>query len=139
MVESYAGPDRRTETEPGRLGRRSYDWHCGEHALIQSTTKDHRSMVCGKIADLRNELRGVVSWKVVVLLVPIAVIILGSGFGYFAYQIDKNADRQAMGMIKISSTLEEIQQSQAVMKHQIGAIKERQDVLRDVQQREGRR
>ena len=131
----YDGPDRRIETEPGKLGRRSYDWHCGEHNLIQETTKNHRQLVCGKIEALRNELKTVVSWKVVVLLVPIAVVVLGSGFSYFAFQIDKNAERQAYSMIKIASTLEEIQQSQAVMKHQIGTIKERQDYLRDLQQK----
>ena len=118
----YEGPDRRIETEPGKLGRRSYDWHCGEHELIQQSTKDHRKLVCGKIAELREELRGVVSWKLVVFLVPIAVVILGSGFGYFAYQIDRNADIQAMSMVRIASTLEEIQQSQVLMKHQINQL-----------------
>jgi hypothetical protein len=121
-MTDYQGPDRRIETEPGKLGRRHYDWHCGEHHLIQETTKNHRQLVCGKIAALHDELKNVVSWKVVVLLVPIAVIVLGSGFGYFAYQIDRNADIQAGSMVRIASTLEEIQQAQVLMKYKINQL-----------------
>jgi hypothetical protein len=123
MQSDYSGPERRSETEPGKLGRRGYDWHCGEHQLIQESTRAHRQLVCGKIAELRKELGGVVSWKIVVLLVPVAVIILGAGFGYFAVQLDRMTDRTEMSMIRIGATLDEIQQSQAVMKHQINTIR----------------
>ena len=138
MVSDYTGPERRRELEQGKWGRRHYDWHCAEHELIQSSTKDHRTMVCGKIAAVQAEVKQSVSWKVFAFLLGFAVLVLGSGFGYFATQLDRVADKQDSSVRQINSSLEEIKQSQAVMEHKISAIKERQDVLRDIQQREKR-
>lgn len=134
----YTGPERRSETEPGKLGRRGYDWHCGEHALIQETTSKHRATVCGKIAAVQLELKQAVSWKVFTLLIGFGVVILGSGFGYFAQQLNRITDKQETSTRQISNSLDEIKQSQAVMQHQIASVKERQDVLRDAHMREQR-
>jgi hypothetical protein len=135
----YAGKERRVEAEPGKVGRRNYDWHCGEHALIQESTKSHRAAVCGKIAAVEAEIRQAVSWKVFAFLLGFAVMVLGAGFGHFAKQLDRVADKQEWSATQIKSTLDEIQQSQAVMRFQINAIKERQDILRDAHMRDQRK
>jgi hypothetical protein len=76
-----------------------------------------------------------VNWKVFAMLVSLAVLVSGAGFSYFAVQIDRIGDAQSMNALRITLALEEIQQTQAVMRHQISTIKERQDYLRDLQQR----
>jgi hypothetical protein len=52
----YTGVERRHEEMNGRSGRRSADWHCGDHDLIQDTTKEHRVLVCSKISNLKEDI-----------------------------------------------------------------------------------
>ena len=138
MVD-YTGPERRKEIEPGRLGRRSQDWHCGEHALVQVVTKDHRAMVCGKITTMQVELNKMVSWRVFAFITTFAVLIIGSGFGFFSLHLEKLGDRHYKGMNEIRESLHNIEKTQESMTVKIVAIQERQDVLRDAHMRDMQR
>ena len=136
MISDYTGSERRREIEPGRRGRRGQDWHCGEHALAQTVTKDHRAMVCGKITALQVELSKMVSWRVFAFITTFAVLIIGSGFGFFSLHLDKLGDRHYKGMNEIRESLYSIEKTQGSMTVKIEAIQARQDVLRDAHMRE---
>ena len=73
-------------------GRRVADWHCPEHEYIQDSTKESRERVCGKIAKVEAEVGKMVQWKIFALLVSLAVVVIGSGFGFFGVQIGKTND-----------------------------------------------
>ena len=52
---TWDGIERRSEQRDGREGRREGDWHCPDHAMIQEHTKEHRSIVCGKIKTVKED------------------------------------------------------------------------------------
>ena len=48
--------ERRKENPiPGKEGRRQGDVHCPDHAIIQESTKEHRTIVCGKIRTVKED------------------------------------------------------------------------------------
>ena len=54
-MTEWDGTERRTIQAGGREGRRPHDWHCGDHHMIQDSTKEHRAIVCSKIANLKSD------------------------------------------------------------------------------------
>ena len=54
-MAKWDGTDRRHCLDDGREGRRAADWHCGDHVVIQESTKEHRAIVCGKITSLKQD------------------------------------------------------------------------------------
>jgi hypothetical protein len=52
---TWDGTERRSEQRDGREGRREGDWHCPDHAVIQESTREHRSIVCGKIKTIKDD------------------------------------------------------------------------------------
>jgi hypothetical protein len=56
MVKPWDGKERRKESPiPYKEGRREGDVHCPDHALIQENAKEHRVVVCGKIAAIKTD------------------------------------------------------------------------------------
>jgi hypothetical protein len=51
----WDGKERRTEHIDGHDGRREGDWHCPDHHEIQRNTKEHRTIVCGKIKTVKED------------------------------------------------------------------------------------
>lgn len=51
----WDGTERRHVQRDGQDGRRAGDYHCPDHAIIQESTKEHRSIVCGKIRTLKED------------------------------------------------------------------------------------
>ena len=132
------------ERRNGEPGRRSYDrGYCVDHPFIQGATKDHRELVCGKIAALKLEVAKMVSWKIYAFLFGFSVLVVGSGFGFFGTQIGKLSDKHETAMDTIQLSLGKLETNQAVMfseaklnqvliLKEIDVIKQRQDVLRDM-------
>ena len=54
-MAKWDGQDRRHMAPDGRDGRRAADWHCGDHVVIQESTREHRAIVCGKITSLKQD------------------------------------------------------------------------------------
>lgn len=84
------------------------------------------------------DIRGLMSWKVFTFLATFAVLVVGSGFGFFGMKIDKLDEQQAKATKEITKSLTDIVTSQAVMLSKFGEIEnrakileERQNVLRD--------
>ena len=98
---TWDGTERRQAQGEGKEGRRAGDYHCPDHAIIQESTKEHRSIVCGKIRTVKedsekdlsalrayhdqdvedlklainSDLRGMM--KFVTVLMTIAVLVIG--------------------------------------------------------------
>ena len=135
-MAEYNGPDRRVERSDGRAGRRRIDLHCPEHVYIQEATKEHRKAVCGKISGLNAEIEKMVPWKIFVFVFTLAVMIVGSGFGFFGVHLNRLSDKQDRSLEFLRTTLTGIATNQAVMAEQLEAIKTRQNVLRDAHLRD---
>jgi hypothetical protein len=63
-------------------GRRDYDaWKCPVHDEIQSEKKDHRKMVCGKIADVKLRAENAVQWNVYAYITSATFLIVMAVLG----------------------------------------------------------
>jgi hypothetical protein len=143
--------ERRKPTKDGREGRRPADLHCGQHAILwennEKNRSEYRTITCGKITALNNEVAKMVPWKIFAFLFTFSVLVAGAGFGYFGAQIGKLADKQEEGLTSIRASLGILKENQSVMSTEIKAnqsslineietLKHRQDVLRDQNLRE---
>lgn len=52
---TWDGKERRREQAEGREGRRAGDYHCPDHAVIQESSREHRTIVCGKIKTVKED------------------------------------------------------------------------------------
>ena len=130
-MAKWNGIERRTPTPDGREGRRPADRHCSQHEIIQEVTKDHRTLVCGKITALNVELDKMVSWKIFAFLFTFSVLVVGAGFGFFGTKLEKLSDRQEASMDSIQTIVSGIATTQSVMMVKVVEIEKRQDILRD--------
>jgi len=125
MIE-WNGHERRDHSP----GRRSEDRGvCPEHYIIQDGTKDHRQLVCGKIAGIKQEIERMVPWKVLMLIVALSVTVVGSGFGFFGVAINRLADRHEAAMSEISREMRTLATGQAVLLVKVVAIEAKTDQI----------
>ena len=116
-----------------RIDERRRNWPdgvCAEHCLIQEFTENHRKTVCTKIAGVKldvDELRkSTVPWKVFVLITSAAILIIGSGFGFFGVKLDSLAEKHESAMKEISTSLSSMATTQGIISYRLGNIEEKQ-------------
>jgi len=86
---TYTGTEKRS----GDPGRRSYDGTCVLHDPTLANCREERQQTHEELALLRSQTGGMVSWKVMTLIITMSVVVLGSGFGYFGTAMNKLSDR----------------------------------------------
>lgn len=130
-----------------RLSERRVGWNpmCAEHMVIQESTREHRDVVCGKIAMLRQDhgeeikrldadigtirtdIKLALTWKAFVFFMGIAALIIGSGFSFFGYEIRNQRIDTAAKWDSIDKMLDQVVNSQTIVLYRLQLLDRKQD------------
>ena len=115
-----------------RINERRKDWPCGvcaEHEIIQNGTKEHRSIVCAKIAEVKDtvrnkadikDLRG--AMKTIAILVGICIAVVAGQAVWLKSDIAHIGNIVQRVNVRITETVNDRISMDIKQTQQLGAI-----------------
>lgn len=111
-MNDWNGNERRVQVP----GRRSCDRGvCSIHPIIAGECEKDKTEMKGQINTLFGLLDKMIPWRFLAILLPIGVIVIASGFGYFGYELREQRKEFINQAEKTSAVLSGVAQTQAVM------------------------